>query len=117
VRTIVALALVLVACGPSDRRETSARHDAPSATSSSGPDAIILRIPRGGGSVAAYRYPQLDSLIWKSSSRAAPPARVLAFDPDAGSLAYVDRNGTPGRIDLRAGTVGVATRTKLRIRM
>lgn len=38
---------------------------------------------------------------------------MLAFDPDAGSLAYVDRKGVPGRIDLRAGTVGVASRAKL----
>ena len=44
---------------------------------------------------------------------AAAPGRVLAFDPDAGSIAYVDRNGLPGRIDLRSGTVGVASRMKL----
>lgn len=112
-RTTVALALVLVACGPSDRRDKSAPHDAPSATSSSGPDAIVLRIPRSGGPVHAFRYPNLDSLVWESSSSAAPPARVLAFDAGAGSIAYVDRNGVPGRIDLRAGTVGVATRAKL----
>ena len=112
-RTIVVLALVLGACGPSDRRDPSAGHDAPSATPSSGPDAIVLRIPRGGGSIRAFRYPQLDSLIWTSASNAAPPSRVLAFDADAGSIAYVDRNGVPGRIDLRAGTVGVASRVKL----
>jgi cell division septation protein DedD len=113
VRTIVALALVLVACGPADRPDPAAGRDAPSASSSSGPDAIVLRIPRNGGSVRAYRYPDLDSLIWTSASPAAPPARVLAFDPEAGSVAYVDRKGVPGRIDLRAGTVGVATRAKL----
>jgi len=38
---------------------------------------------------------------------------VLAFDGEAGSVAYVDRNGIPGRIDLRSGTVTVATRAKL----
>ena len=112
-RTTVALALVLVACGPADRPDPAAGRDAPSATSPSGPDAIVLRIPRGGGSVRAFRYPDLDSLVWTSASPAAPPARVLAFDPEAGSIAYVDRNGVPGRIDLRAGTVGVATRAKL----
>jgi cell division septation protein DedD len=113
VRAIVVLALVLVACGRPDRPDTSAQHDAPSASSSTGPDQIILRIPRSGGAVRAYRYPQLDSVIWTSASDAAAPARVLAFDADAGSLAYVDRNGLPGRIDLRSGTVGVATRAKL----
>ena len=112
-RTTVVLALVLVACGPSDRREPSARHDAPSATSSTGPDAIILRIPRKGGSVRAYRYPRLDSLVWTSAAPAAAPARVLAFDGEAGSIAYVAANGSPGRIDLRAGAVTVASRAKL----
>lgn len=112
-RTTVVLALVLVACGPSDRRESPARHDAPSATSSTGPDAIILRIPRKGGSVRAYQYPRLDSLVWTSAAPAAAPGRVLAFDGEAGSVAYVDRNGVPGRIDLRAGVVTVASRAKL----
>ena len=73
----------------------------------------MLRIPRSGGAVRAYRYPQLDSVIWTSATEAAAPARVLAFDPDAGSIAYVDRNGLPGRIDLRSGTVTAATRAKL----
>ena len=112
-RTFVVLAFVLAACGPSDRPDSNARHDAPSASPSTGPDQIILRIPRSGGAVRAYRYPQLDSIIWTSSSDASAPGRVLAFDADAGSLAYVDDDGTPGRIDLRAGTVGIATRAKL----
>ena len=112
-RTIVVLAFVTVACGPSDRPEPPARHDAPSASSSTGPDQIVLRIPRSGGAVRAFRYPQLDSVVWTSSSNAAPPGRVLAFDDEAGSLAYVDKNGVPGRIDLRSGVVGVASRAKL----
>lgn len=112
-RTFVVLAFVLVACGPSDRSDSTARHDTPSASTSTGPDQIILRIPRSGGAVRAFRYPQLDSVIWTSSTDAAPPGRVLAFDADAGSIAYVDRNGFPGRIDLRSGTVGSASRAKL----
>lgn len=44
---------------------------------------------------------------------AAAPGRVLAFDPDAGSIAYVDSKGLPGRIDLRAGVVTIASRAKL----
>jgi len=113
VRTFVVLAFVLVACGRSDRADTTTRHDAPSASSSTGPDQIILRLSRSGGAVRAYRYPQLDSVIWTSATEAAAPGRVLAFDPDAGSIAYVDRNGLPGRIDLRSGTVGTASRAKL----
>jgi len=113
VRTIVVLAFVLVACGRPDRSNATARHDTPSASSSTGPDQIILRIPRSGGAVRAYRYPQLDSVIWTSGTDAAAPGRILAFDADAGSLAYVDKNGVPGRIDLRSGNIGVATRAKL----
>lgn len=113
-RSLVALALVLVACGPADRRDPSARHDAPSASTATGPDPIVLRIPRDGGLVRAYLYPRLDSVIWMSGARAAAPARVLAFDQEAGSVAYVDRAGLPGRIDLRDGTVAPATRAKLR---
>ena len=112
-RTIVVLAFVLVACGRPDRSNATARHDTPSASSSTGPDQIILRSPRSGGAVRAYRYPQLDSVIWTSGSDAAAPGRILAFDADAGSLAYVDTNGVPGRIDLRSGTIGAATRAKL----
>jgi len=113
VRTFVVLAFVLAACGRPDRSESTARHDTSSASSSTGPDQIILRIPRSGGAVRAYRYPQLDSAIWTSATNASAPGRVLAFDADAGSLAYVDKNGLPGRIDLRSGNVGVATRAKL----
>ena len=112
-RTFVVLAFVLAACGRPDRSDSTARHDTPSASSPTGPDQIMLRIPRSGGAVRAYRYPQLDSAIWTSTASAAAPGRVLAFDADAGSLAYVDKNGVPGRIDLRSGNVGVATRTKL----
>ena len=111
-RATAVLAFVLIACGPSDRREETGR-DAPSASTSTGPDQIILRVPRSGGAVRAYRYPKLDSLIWTSATNASPPGRVLAFDADAGSIAYVDRNGVPGRIDLRSGNVGVASRAKL----
>jgi cell division septation protein DedD len=113
VRTFVVLAFVLAACGRPDRSDSTARHDTASASSSTGPDQIILRIPRSGGAVRAYRYPQLDSAIWTSASSAAAPGRVLAFDADAGSLAYVDKNGVPGRIDLRSGNVSMATRAKL----
>jgi hypothetical protein len=52
-------------------------------------------------------------VIWTSGASAAAPGHVLAFDEEAGSIAYVDRNGVPGRIDLRSGTVGVASRAKL----
>ena len=39
--------------------------------------------------------------------------RVLAFDPDAGTIAFVDAKGFPGRIDLRETDVGKASKAKL----
>jgi YVTN family beta-propeller protein len=38
---------------------------------------------------------------------------VLAFDPDAGTIAFVDTKGLPGRIDLRMTEVRTASRAKL----
>lgn len=112
-RLPLAFALVLAACGPSDSRGVPAAHDAPSASADRGPDPIILRVARGGGFAAVYAYPRLDSAIWTSAQKLPPIARVLAFDADAGSLAYVDAKGTPGRLDLRLGGVTVATKARL----
>ena len=39
--------------------------------------------------------------------------RVLAFDPNGGTVAYVDTKGFPGRIDLRETDVGKASKAKL----
>jgi hypothetical protein len=70
-----------------------------------GQDPIALRVARGGGPVRAYQYPRLDSLIWTSTQSVGAQARILAFDPENGLEAYVDRAGVPGWIDLRVGTV------------
>jgi cell division septation protein DedD len=112
VRTLVALALVLAACGPADRRDRSAVHDAASTASTRGPDQIVLRIPRGGGIARAYVYPNLDSVVWRSSVKAPDVARAVAFDDGAGSLAYMDVNGLAGRLDLRVGSVSTASKAK-----
>lgn len=111
-RPLAALALVLIACGPPDR-ERSAAESAVSVTPPRGPDPLLLRVPRTGGRVRAYRYPDLDSAVWRSAIPAPPIDRVLAFDEEAGQLAFVDRKGLPGRIDLRLGGVSMATKTKL----
>ncbi len=64
-----------------------------------------MRVGQGGGRVRAYQYPRLDSLIWTSTQSIGPQARILAFDPENGLEAYVDRAGVPGWVDLRVGTV------------
>jgi cell division septation protein DedD len=79
----------------------------------SGPDQLALRFPRAGGVVRAFAYPTLDSVVWKSSAKAPPLDRILAFDEEAGSVAAVDAKGAPVRIDLRLGGVSRETRPKL----
>jgi hypothetical protein len=59
-----------------------------------------------------YVYPKLDSAVWDADEIPALD-RVLAFDQDGGTLAYVDSKGFPGRIDLRETDVVKASRAKL----
>lgn len=94
--------LALAAC--SDSRG-SAGSDVAAFGAAYGQDPIALRVGRGGGVVRAYQYPRLDSLIWSSTQSVGAQARILAFDPENGLEAYVDRAGVPGWIDLRVGTV------------
>ena len=65
----------------------------------------MLRIAHDGGVVTAYPYPKLDSVLWRSGSRAPGLAQVVAFGAEDGYLAAVDRRGVPLRIDLRLGSV------------
>ncbi len=101
--TLLALVLVLVACGRSDRATTPA-HDAPTVTNS-GLDQLVLQIPRNGGSARVLSYPGLDSVVWTSAERVPSATEVLAFDDNAGSVVLVDGRGAPVRIDFRLGRV------------
>ena len=78
-----------------------------------GQDPIALRVARGGGQVRAYQYPRLDSAIWTSTQSVGSQPRVLAFDPESGLEAFVDRSGVPGWVDLRVGTVKPGRSSKL----
>jgi|SRR5687767_341258 len=78
-----------------------------------GQDPIALRVGRGGGRVRAYQYPRLDSMIWTSTQSIGSQARILAFDPENGLEAYVDRAGVPGWVDLRVGTVKPSRTSKM----
>ncbi|HEX5580268.1 MAG TPA: SPOR domain-containing protein [Gemmatimonadaceae bacterium] len=112
-RTLLALALALVACGGSDRDDALPRDARPSPTPQ-GPDPIVMRVPRAGGQATAYVYPRLDSLVWTSQARLPALARVLAVNTDEGLVAFVGQDSVPGRLDLRMGTVTRAGRTRLR---
>jgi hypothetical protein len=111
--TCLALALALMACG-SDRGRTAVARDTPRATSTTprGPDELVLRIPRGGGEARVFAYPRLDTVVWNGDAAPAP-ARVLAFDEEAGQVSLVDTKGQPVRIDFRQGAATTVTKSKL----
>ena len=107
-RTLIATALVLLACGVvggcSDRSSRPSGADA-TPVIPGGPDPIVLRVSRDGGVMSAARYPELTVSIWRSAAPVPSLDRILAFGPDDGYLAAVDTTGAPVRIDLRLGTV------------
>ncbi len=107
-RTLLASALLLLACGVAggcaDRSSRPSGAGAPLSIPG-GPDPIVLRLPRGGGVLTATRYPSLDSTIWRSASRVPPLDQVIAFGGEDGYLAAIDTGGSPVRIDMRLGTV------------
>ena len=109
----LALALALTACG-SDRGRVPVARDTARATSATprGPDELVLRIPRGGGEAKVFAYPRLDTVVWNGEAAPAP-ARVLAFDEEAGQVSLVDTRGQPVRIDFRQGTANTVSKSKL----
>ena len=109
-RFFAALLLIVCACGRGDRDAASG---AAGALPSSGPDPIVIRIPRDGGVVRAFRYPNLDSLIWRSQESTPAIERLLSFDADNGVLAYVSRDKGPGWLDLRLGSVRAGGNSRL----
>lgn len=108
----IALGLLALAACSSEKKGTDAT-PASAARASAGPDPIVLRVARSGGPVRAYRYPQLDSVLWTSSEPAAAPEAALAFDQENGLLAFVDQRGFPAWVDLRLGRVTRASDTRL----
>lgn len=105
---------MLIAACRSDRTDAPAgAHDAPSSNALRGPDPLVLRVPRAGGSVRVTAYPALDSVVWRSSEPAPALQRVLGFDRDVGVVSYTDTRRIPGRINLALGELGRASRTPL----
>jgi cell division septation protein DedD len=109
---LLALALALMACS-SDRGRSAVRDTARVASATPrGPDELVLRIPRGGGEARVFAYPRLDTVVWNGDAAPAP-ARVLAFDEEAGLVSLVDVRGQPVRIDFRQGAATTVTKAKL----
>ena len=55
--------------------------------------------------MTAYSYPGLDSVLWRSSTRAPALEEIIAFGAEDGYLAAVDAQQAPVRVDLRLGVV------------
>lgn len=108
-RRFVLLALLFAACSKERAAPDSTNVQA---VENHGPEQLLLRVPRAGGSGRVYRYPKLDSAVWVVDEVPAVD-RVLGFDPDAGTIAFVDSKGFPGRLDLREEDIGKASRAKL----
>lgn len=109
-RRLLTLALLCVACTNNDRAAPDSTNF--EAAESHGPDPLLLRVPRTGGTGRVSLYPKIDSVVW-TVDEAPSLDRVLAFDPDGGTIAYVDAKGFPGRLDLRETDVVRASRAKL----
>ncbi len=78
-----------------------------------GPDAILLRFPRLGGTARAYRWWR-DSSIWASTQRAPAVTDAIAFDAQQGIVVMLDAARVPLRVDLRVGRITPATSERLR---
>ena len=103
------LALLCSAC--SDKNDAP-ESISPAARESRGTDHLLLRVPREGGKGRVTVFPNLDSAVWVIDE-VPRLARILAFDPQLGNIAFVDTKGLPGRIDLRETDVNTATRIQL----
>jgi cell division septation protein DedD len=106
--SLLLAAVLAVACAKAPDAGSTAGY-----TGGSGPDAILLRFPRGGGTARAYRWWR-DSVVWSSSQRVPAVTEALAFDAHQGIAVVLDVARTPVRVDLRVGRVTSATTERLR---
>jgi hypothetical protein len=105
--------LALFGCGSSDRNGASSTQSGSASIGYAGPQSLVLRVPRNGGPPKVIGYPRVDSTVWGSTDPAPAAARVLAFDEESGSVAYEDSKGRPVLLELRLGTITVASSRKL----
>jgi len=111
VRRVITALLVIAAVG-CDGTLPSAQKSVKGAAWA-GPDAVLVRLPRAGGAARAYRW-ATDSVLWTSSQPVPAAERLLAFDDEQGTLAFVDAKGIPGRLELRLGFATPAAPAGLR---
>ena len=99
-------------CGACSDEKAAPDRISPAARESRGADALVLRVPRAGGTGRVFVYTNLDSAVWVVDE-VPRIARILAFDESQGTIAFVDSKGLPGRMDLRETDVRTATRARL----
>jgi hypothetical protein len=104
VRILPALALIVAACGDSDRPEPASSGGA-AVVAGQSRDQLLLRVPRRGGAARVHAYPQLDSVVWTAPAATPVVARALAFDQEGGIFAFVDARNVPRFLDLRTGSI------------
>ena len=107
---LLLIAAALAACAKTQDAGSSSGGESVMA---SGPDAVLLRFPRGGGTARAYRWLR-DSTVWSSSQRVPDVTDALAFDAQQGIVVVLDAARIPVRVDLRVGRVTSATKERLR---
>lgn len=109
---LLVTALALTACGK-DRSPASSTQSGTPSVAPTGPQPLVLRMPKSGGPPRVFSYPRVDSLVWASSDPAPMPDEILAFNDDVGSVAYQDTRGRPVMLELRLGTITIASTKKL----
>lgn len=102
---VLGLLLALAACGPDPVLPPDTT--LPDLPRRGGAEAVLLRLPVDGGTASAYRWPTVDSAVWRAADPLPVLGTVLAFDPEGGLVALTDSAGRPGRLDLRTGRVFV----------
>lgn len=106
-RSLLLLSAVPVAFACGDGRRTSGA--APTAI---GPDAVLLRLPIGGGVARAHRVGS-DSVLWQSRVRAPAMEQLLGFDEFLGLLLSQDRTGQVLALDLRLGSLDTLSQERI----
>lgn len=94
---VVGAILGVAACGDLGRTASET-------SSGTGLDAVLLRLPAGGGVARAHRAGS-DSVLWQSRDRVPTIAATLSFDDFLGVVLAQDRSGRVVAVDLRLGTV------------